>query len=1385
MNMLYSKDFFAKMKVHKIASFRFVNSFVALFFFLISVQAEELNFRKVDMTSGMSFNSALCLMEDTDGLLWVGTREGLNRYDGYNFHTYKYSPYDTISLSNNHINSIFQSSDKNIWIGTSNGLNRFMPERDGFEFFLAAPDSSGLSNNYVKSITESDDGKIWVGTANGINIFDPTTKKFQHIYLNRTSNHTNNIISLYKDKTGRMWIGAQEGLYLWEQDSVIRINLAGNNPLEIRDIKQGTDGSLWVATERNGIFHFNYTGHHLKINGHWHRENSQILSNQVRRLLVEDTQVWLATLSGLSIFDRSSGQFTNIQYAIDKPTGLSRGSLHDILKDRFGGYWIATYSGGLNYYHWQNNLFSHYRRIAGVTTGLSENDVNGFLEDSKGNLWISTGRGLNQANLSTGKFRYYEEDAVKGLSNRIIKCMTADGNDNLWIGTYNGLNFFDVNKGEFRHFYHQPGENSINANQIHALYMDRDGKLWIGMNMGEFQVYDPKTGIFEDIQGIGNIVSYIYEDSQSRLWLGSRYGLKCIDRKTREPIHISHIIYSFEDDLLYVNWIVEDTCSRIWIGTQSSGLFLIRDEQLFWFGQGNGLNSNTINGILEDGNGYMWISTNAGISRIEYQEDSEGDPYLTSINFSELQGLQGPQYNPASAYKNKEGLMFFGGINGFNVFNPEEIKKEVIYPGVIVNEIRIHTNNNISDIIKRGVLNDSTLILKYQQRNITVSFAGLNFINSAETEYRYRLVDMNNGWIHNGQNRVVNFSYLPIGTHELQIQATTHPLLWGDDITTVKIQVLPPWWLSNVAYLSYFIIFILLLYLFFHYSQRWAALKSKLSMEKIIHEKEQEMYESKLDFFTDISHELRTPLTLILAPVEEIMKQPGLPDNLYSHLLLMEKNGQKMMEMINQVLNLRRFETNQYGEFKPSGSDLIQFIKEIGFAFKPLADAKNVRLIFRIPEGPLEMNFDSNKLEVVIFNLLSNAFKYTPENGEVKMSLRQISGKELAPSTRPASEEYVLITVRDSGKGIPPEIAANIFKRFYSDNSVYSLNPYGTGIGLELTRRMVELHGGHIDIESRTIEETPDSFTEFSVYLPLTHIPETADTFPEETTVSEPDLYEDETFTEDVSSVKLPDIQAEEKQTLLIIEDNHDVRQLIKSLFDRHYQVEEAAEGNEGWNLALQLVPDLIISDIMMPGMNGIDLCRKLKKDVRTSHIPVILLTARATVAFKYQGFETGADAYITKPFSPNYLLLRVKNLIKQRENIKNWIQREAILEPETHIINSVDDKLLKKTMDYIELNIANSHLSIEQISAEVGLSRMHFHRKIKSLTGMTPAEFVRNVRMKKAASILKQNKTSIKETMAMTGFEDPDYFRKSFKERFDVTPSDYQKHYSRHRDTE
>jgi len=1334
--------------------------------------SEELKFRKIDMTNGLSFNSVLCLMEDNKGRLWVGTREGLNQYNGYEFKIFKHNPYNNNSLSNNHINVIYQTKRNEIWIGTSNGLNQYQPDTETFVSYLAPPDSSELSNNYVKTIAESTTGEIWVGTSNGISIYDPITQSFSHVFPAPPSSESNNIIALLQDREHQMWVGAKDGLFLWEDGQfrklLGRMSEHDNRPIEIRDIKQDSKGDYWLATENSGLINFTFKNKKFRLLNHWEENNSAILTNQIRQLYIDKERIWLATLKGLSILDSKRQTFNNIEYSIEKPDGISRGSVHDILKDKFGGYWIATYSGGLNYYHKQNNIFKHYKRTAGIDSGISENDVNGFLEGKDGSIWIATGKGLNHKNIATNKFHFYGEDRENGLSNRIIKCMVADPRGNLWIGTYNGLNYFDIEKQTFSHFFHKPGENSINQNQIHALHLDKDGLLWIGMNMGEFQVYNTKTGEFSNVPDIGNIVSYIYEDRKGRLWIGTRAGLKCMQRENREIINISHIIHQFESELLFVNWIMEDSRGYIWLGTQSSGLFLIRHDEIFWFGEGNQLNSNTINAILEDRDGYLWISTNAGISKLSYREDAEHKPRLDPINFSHLQGLQGPQFNPASAFKSSKGLMYFGGINGFNVFDPLKVRKESTSPKVLINSINILADSNKPELQIPKEQTDSTLLLSYNQRNVTIHFSGINFVNSEETEYRYRISNKNNSWFEIGTQRTLNFSEIPIGEHHLQIQATTHPLLWGGNTTTLKINVLPPWWLSTWAYFSYLLIFSALLYVFFKISQRWAQLKSKLSMEKVLHENEQRSYEKKLDFFTDISHELRTPLTLILAPIETIGKHPALHESLKKDLQIMRKNGQKMMELINQVLDLRRLESSQHSQLKASSNDLDNLLKEIALSFSSLACQRNIDFNCIIEPDLPTIWFDSKKMESIILNLLSNAFKHTPENGQITLSAKPVNGNQIPTTHKRSFSEYVLISIRDSGEGMTEETVRSIFSRYTTNKGQHNLNPTGVGIGLDLTKRMVELHQGHIDVETKIASAHAPSYTEFKVFLPKTA---------QDSPYTGPDSEDNSMLIKtDLQDVELPDLNASDKQTLLLVEDNPEVRNLIKEIFITNYHVIEAKDGDEGWLQATKTIPDLIISDIMMPGINGIDLCKKLKQDVRTSHIPVILLTARATSAFKYQGFETGADAYITKPFSPDYLLLRVKNLIRQQNNIKQFLQRATLLKPETISINSVDDKLLIKTLDFIEQNISDHRLNIEQISTEIGLSRMHFHRKIKSLTGMTPAEFVKTTRLNKAAAILAQNKVSIKEVMTMVGFENADHFRKCFKEHYGKTPSEYMK---------
>ncbi len=1325
---------------------RFLFKLISLILCLIpEIQAQDVKFRKLDMRNGLSFNSVMCITEDSFGQLWVGTREGLNRFDGYNFEIFRHRPNNSADLSNNHINVIFEDSEKKLWVGTANGLNLLDRQSNTFEIWRNDGSTRGISNGYVKSIVESAEGKIWIGTSKGISVLDKKTNVITKVYIGDI--HTDNVISLFKDHENRIWAGTKGGLFVWSGDRFKRIYLdplfeQRSSIFEIRDIKQDSNGIMYIATEEHGVYRFAFKEGLASNIKQWTTSTSGLLANQTRRLLIDDNKIWVATLSGLSILDISSGKSQNMQFSIYKPQGISRGSVHDIHKDSFGGFWVATYSGGLNYFHPQNNLFEHHVQSLGANFGLSENDVNGFLEDQSGSVWISTGRGLNHYNTSTNTYKYIGSDEKNGLSHRVIKSMVTDKDGNLWVGTYNGLNHYNPKTGDIKRFYHQSNTNSLNQNQVHALYYDSDSNLWIGTNVGEFQIYNTKTGVFTDVPGVGNIISYIYEDKKGKLWVGTRGGLKCLDRKTKKTIDISNLLKGYEGELLYVNWIMEDSEDRLWIGTQSSGLFHIKDDKLFWFGHGKGLSSNTINAILEDDFKNLWLTTNSGISKIEYWLDKKGTPSIKATDFTEIHGLQGPQFNPGSALKTKSGKMYFGGINGFNVFKPSEINKIVYFPKVNFNKISITSKDDDNDV--KVKVKDSALILKYSQRNVSIVYSSVNFVNSQGIYYRYTLNTLRSSWIDAGKQRNLNLTYLPVGTHELKVQATTQPGVWGDEFSKLTIKVLPPWWMTPLAYITYAVLLSLGIYYFVRLVQKRSQLKSKKLISEALREREQRMINSKLEFFTDISHELRTPLTLILTPLEKLIDEPGLPSKVSSQLTLIERNGKKMMEMVDEALSIRKFED---GFFRPSENDLVAFLNEMFLSFKPLAEAKRISFLFNSDYKELKVMFDPKKLDMAIQNLLSNAFKFTPTDGKIGIYLSTVSVNQ---------KETIQIVVENTGSEISEEILDNMFKRFFT--SEQSQNPKGTGIGLDVSLRMIKLHGGELSTKSN--KSGKDYLTQFIALIPLKN-----SEYTQEETIYEENVLEERN---QILSRK------ENVPTLLLAEDNREIRDLVKSILSNFYDIVEAENGELAWIKAQEITPDLIISDIMMPVMDGIELCKKIKTDPRTSHIPVVLLTARSTSSFKYEGYETGADAYITKPFSSKYLTLRINNLIQQREKIKSHLQKENYLNPGTVIVNTLDDNILRNAKKYVEDNIQNSSFTIEQLCREVGLSRMHFHRKMKSLVGISPAEFVRNIRLNRAAVILKQNNISIKETMALVGFENADHFRKCFKDLFGVLPSEY-----------
>ena len=1342
----------------------FLFRYPAMLFFMLCLvvnsSGQEKQFRKYDMNSGLSNNSVLTLLQDGEGFVWMGTRDGLNRFNGIDFQVFKHHFADTSSLSNNQVNCLYESSDSSIWIGTANGLNRYKKSTGRFERFLIPSGSGAASGNYIRSIAESNDRLIWLGTTTGLCCYHPVTSVFENYLINPDKSHLSNIIvCIFTGEAGRIFLGTRKGLWCFEKGQFRRIFIdkmteTQTDRFEIRDIKKDAVGTYWIATEGFGLYSLKLEGRESASARRFSTRNSGIASDFVRKVYISPGgTIWAGTTEGLSLFTVPGPKFMNITYSPENTEGIADNSIRDIIRDNTGGYWIGTYAGGVKYYHPQNNLFPHYKRGTGKGNSLSDNAVSGFLEDGKGNIWIATERGgLNYWDPVTGKFSQFIHSGLHTLADNNVKALTYDKKGNLWIGTYNGLSVLNPATRRFRNFFRNTGNgNSLNHNQVHALHMDKNGLLWIGTNGGGVQTLDPERFVFTAYPKPGREnINAITEDSGGMLWIASQNGLFCMDRKTCKDVDLSGLMKELKNPVIYVQSLLADSSGNVWAGTQGYGLYLIRNNKIHWFSMLDGLPDNTVNALLEERRGTYWMTTNQGISRFVLTENSSGEPLLTTKHYSTSQGVQGKQFYPRSALKTRSGMFFFGGINGFNAFFPGAINDTVFYPEVQITRINIRDRNSgeqeTGSPLNKPVSGTGEITLKYNQRDISLGFIGINYMNPEGTYYRYRMKGLNENWIDLGNKRELNFAYLPVGNYELQMKASTHPDKWGDGFRSLSIQVLPPWYRSVYALVFYVAFAGILLFIFFRYSQKWAKLKNELAMEHFQREKEEELHQMKLKFFTDVSHEIRTPLTLITAPLEQITNQSDLSYRLRNQLLSIQRNSQRLIHLINKVLDLRKLETG-HGKLEVSEENLTEFLKETCLAFQESARIKNISLDFSSPVENYSAWYDREKLEIILYNLLSNALKFTGIEGKIRVRLNLIRTE--LPDGMKVQGEVAEITVEDNGEGIPAGKLETIFDQF-SQAGAYSSNMVtGTGVGLDLTKRLVELHKGVIKVESRVSIPPEPGFTKFTVLIPVNreayHDEEINHEVPVHAESSGFVLKSDPAETSGEAAVGNDSVlsggssKSAKKRKLLIIEDNHELRKFLCGFFENQFVVDEAEDGLSGWIIAAKVIPDLVISDVMMPGMNGIELCRKMKTDIRTSHIPVILLTARTAITYRYEGIETGADDYITKPFTTEYLHIRVNNLIRQRELMRNHFVNEMICDPEKITVTSTDEKLLKKAVDYITQNLSAKSVSVEKLSSEIGLSRVHFYRKIKAFTNLSAVEFIRSIKLKNAALLLEQ----------------------------------------------
>lgn len=1362
---------------------RAYQSYIYIFWMLFILVPDNLSgqkgysFQNFSKKDGLSQASVFAIAQDSSGFMWFGTRDGLNRFDGYQFKVYK-NEESTSSIVSNDIRTLYFDSLKNeLWIGANFGLSKYQSIEDSFLNFLHSPsDSTSLSNNVIRQIYRDSKGRLWIGTAVGLNLFDENNNTFTRFYFDgKTTDQvgSQDVKAMLEDEDGRVWFGTANGLYYLSEENnsnytFKRIDKKNNRLLSeahIKNILKDKEGNLWIGTFEDGIIYWDRKKEIITVFQNEKNNPSSLSHNNIRSMAFdENDDLWVGTFDGLNFLEKNKTSFTRFTKSELSASGLTDKSIRSVFIDRRGSLWLGTYYGGINHLDENYNRFINYKH-GPIGNVLSGDVVSSFVEDKNDNLWIGTeGGGLNFYDKKNKKFKSYQFQAGEKncLSGNNVKQLLLDG-DQLWIGTFQaGLNLFDIKTQQFRHFKNDSKNiNSLSSDNVYGL-MKEDHLLWIltyggGLNIldlekDEFYNYNHQLNNDKSLSSEYGRVFLKTKDEQ--LWIGTEKGLNKV-KKNEEgfpesfEVYLSHEkVYSLQDD----------TNGNIWVGTFTNGFykFLPQSNTFIHFTTADGLPGNTVFGILEVSENELWLSTNNGLSKF--------DPQLkTFTNYNYSNGLENSEYNFNAYYKTKSGDLLFGGLNGFTRFNPKAIQPNQFVPPVAFTELR--KNNEVvsvgdeTGLLKNSINLTKSITFKYNEANFTLGFAALDFFSPENNHYAFMLEGIDRNWNNSVGKTEATYTIQREGEYIFRMKGGNSDGVWNPQERQLKIVVLPPPWRTWWAYLIYMSLAGVITYGLI----RFVRLRHKLQLEQIAKQQQEELHEVKLRFFTNITHEFRTPLTLILGPLNDLINSKEHPQNDYKQLSLIQRNAQRLLNLVNQVLTFRKLATD-HEPLNIVHGNLIEFLQEIFLPFQDTANLRKISYHFETDDSEIEAWFDQDKLEKVFFNLLSNAFKFTPDGGKIDMVVSH-------------NNQYIEVRVRDNGIGIEPDYQDQIFKRFYekSDSKRFSIK--GTGIGLAISKQMVELHHGKISVESNSDFGSPKGAT-FLVQIPKgkTHFDGASVVEHKIVTDSiknyQPVITPQKDY--DTSAQPQENLLTSDSPLLLIVEDNPDVRNYIKQTFEVDYRISLAENGEEGLQKAKKELPNLIISDVMMPKMDGITFCGKVKTDLEISHIPIILLTARTASLFKIEGLKIGADDYVTKPFNPEELRLRVRNIIQARQEVRDKFARVLTFDPKEISITSADEVFLENALQIVEEHMESYEFNVNQFAFELAVSRPLLFTKLKALTGQTPNNFIKTIRLKRAAQLVKTKKLNISEIAHKVGFKDPKYFRKCFKDQFKMSPSDF-----------
>ncbi len=1327
-------------------------------------------------------NEVTSIIQDKNGFIWFGTRGGLQKFDGYEMKLLKNDVGKGNNLLSQSIEVLCNGKQNNIWIGTkSGGLSEYNLKAGKIvNYTNHGSNTSSFNGDYILSILDTDTDKLLIGTWKGLEYLNKKNGTFTII------NSDWKTFDIQSDGGSGYWAATNSGLRhlnnALQNDATYDF---GKSSIDITCVVKDVElNCLWLGTWNYGLIQFNLTTKTYKYFQQQSTSLTSLRSNNTYRLLLDSKgTLWVGTWGGgLNRFNRKTEQFEKVNLDIQGIFTNDNQIILTIQEDASGLLWVGTDGAGVFKFNLKQKKFKNigYENIR--NNFIKGTHIISVFVDPFNKLWTSTkGGGIFYA-ANGQKFeqiKIIEKEAAQNLP-LLYQCRAFLQVDKyLWAATDKGLMRI-LNEGNKvgKYEIYLPNSNDSNfigGKKISTLVQDARGKIWIGTqenglscitgfnkkNQPIFKNFPPNYGLRGALQN--ERVSCLLIDSKQRLWVGTYKGLHLYKPGTNQfDVFVQTDDPSKSISNNTILCLSEDELGNIWAGTQYglNKITGIKESKLLVtsFTNKDGLPSDYIHAIIPDKQGIIWASTNKGIIRFNQNNKS-----ITV--FDKRDGIQSVIFSENASFKDKKNQFYFGGLEGLTYFFPDSIVINQFIPPIYFTNLTV---NNVpyefgaeqaeGFILQKPFYETDAITLNYKENIFSIEFAALDYHAPDKNEYMYKLQGFNKDWVYAGNSRLVSFTNLKPGTYYLQVKATNSDKVWCLAPHQLQINILPPPWKTWWAYTIYIALFLLLLWLTRYLGLRQEALKNQLTITKLAREQESELADFKERLFTNISHEFRTPLTLILGPLDDLLQRKKLEATVEKSLRLIQKQSKRMLRMVNQLLDFQKAEVGKLKLTLQPG-EIISFCYEVFTLFNDEANRRNIEYRFEPKEKFLSFTFDYNKLEIILFNILSNAFKYAPNNGKITLRIQKIEN------------QFCEIAIQDTGSGIPANELGNIFSRFYRGKHEDATTISGTGIGLSFVKELTELHRG-------TIVATSDGIngSTFTVTLPTLDIKESI------LNISNESLQHTNLLTEtNLNSVTMSEendlaIPQQELPIILVVEDESDMLQYIYEILTPSFKVITATNGKEGVEKAFEAIPDLIVSDVMMPEMDGIELCRKLKSDKGTSHIPIVLLTALSDMNHHVQGIREGADVYLPKPFNSQLLLVHIHNLINSRNTLKELYARKIFLGTNNFEIKTFEEEFLFKLMKLVEDNISNSDFNNDELANLMFMSRSTFYRKLKAVTGMSGNEFIRTARLNYAAKLLESGKYAVSEAAFEAGFNDIKYFRKRFQDQFGVMPSEYKK---------